>query len=242
MLTIRNLIYSLFLTVPSLAFSAACNVGPSCGGSDVRVDVTKECMCYSGKCFKIMIGANGPLRTTNGTGTIRPFRGSGIYKTLSSSSDKYNNDALMMGIGPNDARQKWIHKPRNCSEKTRGCIGVPCSEWVAFKKHVTSSPSKEISVCGGSDTGAESDKYRDNPPSGTLSTTRPRSRPESGVTDSLRPVARPVTRPVSRPAVTRPRSRPATRVSSKTTQQLVNIAVSRAGQNPESSTISDSID
>ena len=221
----RYLLLNLYFFIFSSAAYATCNVESACGSADVRIDVANECMCYSGRCFKVFTAENGPLRTTNGTGIIKPLRtgttSDSLYQTLKTSDFTYNNDALRMGIGANDSRQKWIHKPRNCSEKTRGCIGVPCSEWVAFKRFITSSGfTKKISVCGGSQTGEESDLYRNRPPVADITTSslRPQARPRA---TSLRPQARP------RATSLRPVVRPNSVALGKTTQQLVNIAASR---------------
>jgi hypothetical protein len=119
-------------------------------------------MCVDGKnCFLISIGTGGPNMTASGSGKLGDANGA-KYQTKpdkQAEPDKntkkveWDNDALAMGIGPNDAVGKWIHKTRNCApggvNVTEGCIAVPCDKWPEVKKQ----KGKDLTVCGSGATG-----------------------------------------------------------------------------------------
>ncbi len=131
---------------------------PQCGGGSIRVDVSARCMCIHDECFPVSIGSGGPSWTHNGTSRLgltggvldRNSRGAGgIYETKSTTTNRYDNDAIAMGIPGNDRVGKWFHKPANCIHPSRyataGCIAVPCEQWANLKSNVGS----EVTVCGG---------------------------------------------------------------------------------------------
>lgn len=117
------------------------------------VNLQNRCMCVpldggGRECFEIGIGRTGPSMTASGVGKIGEANGA-KYQTKPGASTGYDNDALAMGIGDNDAVGKWIHKPKNCaparSYRTKGCIAVDCDKWPLVKKQM----GKQIAVCGG---------------------------------------------------------------------------------------------
>lgn len=129
------------------------NCQASCGGVselDVRVDLEKKCMCVGRHCFKVGIGRSGPGQTRTGIGTLSNANGA-KYQTLRSTSNRYDKDAVAMGILSNDRVGKWLHKPRNCvraeTYRTKGCIAVPCNEWHHIKNAL--NEKRKISVCRG---------------------------------------------------------------------------------------------
>jgi hypothetical protein len=130
--------------------SAQCNNAKPAG---ITVNLATKCMCVDGKnCFLINIGTGGPNMTTSGNGKLGDANGA-KYQTKPGASTSYDNDALAMGIGPNDSAGKWIHKTRNCSPggsaATLGCIAVPCDKWPEVKKQ----KGKDLTVCGSGATG-----------------------------------------------------------------------------------------
>jgi hypothetical protein len=130
----------------------ACSVSTQCNNaptSGISVNLSARCMCIDGKdCFLISIGSAGPNMTTSGSGTMGSANGAKYQTKSGPGVASYDNDALSMGIGPNDSVGKWIHKTRNCSPggsaSTLGCIAVPCDKWLAVK----AQKGKALSVCG----------------------------------------------------------------------------------------------
>lgn len=139
-------------------FRGECYISnPDCTGfgSKVIADVAARCMCIGRDCFRISIGYGGPTQTVNGTSTLGPVdnvfnRRGGKYRTYQTSNiNRFDDDAISMGIGSNVRTGKWIHKTRRCEpggrNNTAGCIAVPCKYWALMKAQM----GQRITVCGG---------------------------------------------------------------------------------------------